>query len=309
MYKNKKLSSLKVPVIVLILAITGLAFFMTRDNLEVQSSSQNIAVSDSPNESISIATQNPNSSIATAWQWDNLPTKKQVTDIAENKETTRFDVDYIYNALQAVKLDEDGDVVIDHQTLLALNETLAYSGLRLDREDLAELQDLIKLGLPGKSGEQTAEIVGNYYQYLDAERELNTLYSADGPSTNAEVQYEEILALRELYLGKDVSDGLFAMSNANARYMFESFRIESDSSLTDEEKRERQLENVKHHAEQTTEVFNWNVRYADFLAAKKKLQGTALIDDVKNSHLTELMQQHFTQEELEKVRHLKLGVF
>ena len=121
--------------------------------------------------------------------------------------------------------------------------------------------------------------------------------------------YEEMLALRELYLGNEVSEGLFAISNADARYMFESFRIKSDSSLTEEEKRTHQLENVKRHGDEIIIVPNWNARYADFLTAKKQLKDTGLADDDKRSQLRELVQQRFTQDELEKVSHLHLETF
>lgn len=307
MSNNKKLNPLKVLAILLVVIATVLVFFMAPENMQPQTVDQIRPVQNLPSKAADIS--NEKRTIATAWQWDNLPVKEQKIDSANHQQSTHFDVDYIYNALKIVKLDEYGEVVTDHQALQALNETLAYSGLQLDREALAELQDLIKLGLPGKAGEQTAEIVGNYYQYLDAERELNTIYNADGPATNPGAMYAEILALRELYLGKAVSDGLFAISNADARYMFESFRIKSDSSLTDEEKSTHQLENVKRHGEEIIIVPNWNVRYADFLTAKKQLQETDLADDDKRSQLRELVQQRFTQEELEKVRDLHLETF
>jgi len=254
MSNNKKLNTSKTLAILFIIAVTVLVFFINTESIEPQTVDEGKPIHPLPSEVAEISSEKH--TIATAWQWGKLPFKKQTTDGAKNQKTTHFDVNYIYSALKAVKLNENGDVVTDHQALQALNETLAYSGLQLDREALAELQDLIKLGLPGKAGEQTAQIVGDYYQYLDAERELSTLYNADGPSTNPEAMYEELLALRELYLGKDVSDGLFAISNANARYMFESFRIKSDSRLTDEEKKEHQLENVKRHAAQTIAIPN-----------------------------------------------------
>jgi len=307
MSNNKKLKVLKILAILLVVVATVLVFFGGPENIAPQTVDQNNPVQYLPSK----VSKNSNEkrTIATAWQWDNLPLKGQEIDSANNQQNTHFDVDYIYNALKVVNLDENGDVVTDHQALQALNETLAYSRLQLDQEALTELQGLIKLGLPGKAGEQTAEIVGNYYQYLDAERELNTIYNADGPSTNPGAMYEEILALRELYLGSEVSDGLFAISNADARYMFESFRIKSDSSLTDEEKRVHQLQNVKRHGEEIIIVPNWNARYADFLTTKKQLQDTGLANDDKLSQLRELVQQRFTQEELEKVRHLHLETF
>jgi lipase chaperone protein len=256
MFSRKQPYTLRILVGLIILGMAAIIVFLRHESNDSQQQYQEISIRDVPSETTDTSVSNKTSSIATEWQWNNFSSDNLQANTDKSETKPQFDADYIYNALKSVKLDENGDVITDHQALLALNETLAYSGLQLDRESLAELQEIIKLGLPGEAGEQTAEVVGNYYQYLDAEREFNTLYNAEVSSTDPKAQYEELLALRELYLGKDIADSLFEISNANARYMFESFRIKADSSLTDEEKRERQLENVDHHIEQTTGVPN-----------------------------------------------------
>lgn len=251
-------------------------------------------------------------SIASAWQWDSfqaepIPAEKSTSE--SHHQLVYLDVDYIYQALQAVKLDESGDIILDHAALLALNKTLANRPAgadNLDREALNDLKTMIKAGLPGKAGEQTAIIVENYYLYLEAESEFNDLYQSQSDINNSEEYYRELVALRELYLGADAADKLFATSDANAQYMFKSLELEADPSLTDEERQVQQNDNIKQHEELTIGVSDWHTRYADFLGAKQQILSAELPDEEKRRQISMLMQQHFSDEELEKVRHLQL---
>ncbi len=257
--------------------------------------------------------------IASIWQWEvetinannaqetTATSGEQVNDMSSQFPFTQ---ESVFKALHAVKLDSNNDIILDDDALIALNNTLDFSEVKLDGEAIEKLKDLIRKGLPGDAGEQTAQIVGDYYQFLGAKNEFNALYETkdvEGQSIeDYEAQYNELISLRELYLGADVSEKLFASSNANSRYMFESMKLEANDSLSDEEKKQAQAKIVERHAEDSINVNNWNERYQAFLNDKQYIVNSSIGDNEKRIQLRALMHEHFSHEELEYVSHLQL---
>ncbi len=183
------------------------------------------------------------STVGSAWQWRNTAAMTGQTDPTASEaipEHLPFSADAIYEALQEVQIDENGDVVLDNKALEALNKTFKHGQVELSEEQLAALQELIQVGLPGKAGEQTARIVGDFYQYLEAKEDFNSAHRAPANQVPAdatvEQQYAELRALRQTYLGQDVADKLFAQEDAGAQYMFKAREIQADPNLTPEQK-------------------------------------------------------------------------
>jgi len=317
MTKSETQNSFKIGLYFLGLMIVALVVYLSGSNIDLET---RFAGTGADEIDVKNNIGSPKS-IATAWQWKNftnnsvpagqdeplgVETKGGELELESKHASGPFDVEYIYNALQSVKLDENGDVVIDHDAMKALDETLAYDGLKLDSQALSDLQDLIKLGLPGKAGEQTAQVVGDYYQLLGAQKEFLSLYSETGNLDDYRTQYEELSALRELYLGSEVAAKLFEVSNADARYMYESMTLEANTSLTDNEKKKMLAEITERHTNERVTVANWVARYKVFLADKQLVLNAALTDADKRIQVTALMQQHFNSAELEEVSYLKL---
>jgi lipase chaperone LimK len=261
---------------------------------------------------------NDEKTVATQWQWE------EQTDTPIKKSTAVFTEESVYSALQSVRLDNQNNVIIDHEALIALNAALDDSRLQLDEQALGELQIIIKQGLPGTAGDDVANIVANYYNYLKASKEFNAIYEADlsisdssnSDASNSETSatsieeyqenYRELMSLRELYLGSDTANKLFSTSDANANYMFDMLKIEQDTDLSDEEKEIKRKEIIETHAEQTVDISNWNKRHRDFLTAKQTILNASISEQQKQAQLTELMHQRFNPEELAKIRHLQL---
>ncbi|GAA3957148.1 lipase secretion chaperone [Allohahella marinimesophila] len=258
--------------------------------------------------------------IAAVWRWES-DQRKETSGMSSERKTPStampFTPESVFEALQAVKLDDNGDVITDHDALLALEATLRDGDVSLTASQIDALQGLIRERLPGKAGEQTARIVGDYAELLKAEAEFNELYGSENGAyvvdaeaqsvDDHEMQYQELQALRELYLGSEVAESLFATTDANARYMFDSQRIEQDPALSTEEKLQRAAELERQHLEQTTGIRDWNERYNSFMADKQRVVSAALSEDEKRRQIAALMRQHFDSRELEKVSHLPLG--
>lgn len=209
-----------------------------------------------PTLNVAVARDSSPSTIASEWQWaqasKSAPTGKEGDDVeAENGDNLPFTQKSVHDALYAVKIDENGDIVLDNDALLSLDEALERIYNRLDAESVLKLQDLIRDALPGKVGEQTAEIVSDYNDFLKAKEQFsqlheNTVYN-DGVQSAETVErdqslYSDLQSLREVHLGNDVAQALFREHDATAEYMFESMRLGYDDSLSPEAREQRRQE-------------------------------------------------------------------
>ncbi len=236
------------------------------------------------------------------------PTKQQTPDEnATSLAIQDFDIPYIARYLSEVRLDDDGNVVIDHLTLDALNETLAhrYPELTLDPAQVEALQELVRVGLSGAAGEQAAQLVGNYYQLLKAQQELDNLYQRQGDARNHEAEYREQVSLREMYLGADVARQLFAMEDRDARYMMASMELAQRSTLSAEERNRQQAQLRRRYVEDVPAIPDWPARHAAYQQEKRNIQAAGLPEQEMQSQLHQLLAQHFKPGEIEIVRTLE----
>ncbi|MGI1680245.1 MAG: lipase chaperone [Cellvibrionaceae bacterium] len=190
-------------------------------------------------------------SIAEKWKWDNFEDKdintairkaeereEKGTDEAEEK-LFEFDVVVVYSALAAVGIDDNGDVIIDSKALDALEDAFSKLPEELTGTELEELLQLIKTGLPGAAGEQTAEIIDQFQRFKIAERDFNAVMPEPKNASEALEIFNKKVALRESILGFDVANKLFSQEQAQSRHMLELMAISGDISLSDEEKKTR----------------------------------------------------------------------
>jgi len=207
-------------------------------------------LSQSPKASAPIQKQDPET-IAYKWQWENFtkakPTPNSNGEEADKSSTNEmpYDAVSVYKVLQSIKVDENGRLVPDQTAMQALEKGYNDLGPNLSPQAMSELQELIRVGLPGPAGEEAAQILENYYRYRAAETEFNQLQSAQasgqaGNQLPTGDRYEELVELRRSYLGKEVADSLFAVEDAQARHMFAAIAIQQDARLTEEEKQAKQ---------------------------------------------------------------------
>jgi lipase chaperone LimK len=274
-----------------------------------------------PTERDLVATKSTASkpTIATEWQWvSGQPEVLQTNTTDDTNTVLPFTEESVYIALQAVKLDEGGDIILDHDALISLDEALERIHNRLNQASLEALQELIKQSLPGKAGTQTAELVKNYYDFLEAKEEFSRINEAMADTNNENslqaleinVQlYAELQALRERYLGYEATESLFRVSDANAKYMFDSMKLALNDQLTNEERLEQRKIIEAEHLEQSINITNWPSRYSAFNNEKQYIVASSISDDDKRQQLETLLSQHFDEEERKRIEHLGLTAF
>ncbi|MCH2189821.1 MAG: hypothetical protein MK188_02710 [Gammaproteobacteria bacterium] len=195
-----------------------------------------------------------------SWRWRDSPDSAEGDAISPQASSLPFTEQSVHDALQQVKIDENGDVIMDHEALVSLDEALERIYNRLDAESMLQLEDLIKGALPGKTGIQTAELVRNYQQFLQAKEQFYQVNSSEPQATQTvksiesdQLLYAELQALREIHLGADAVASLFYESDVNAEYMFESIKLGLQSGLSDEEISARRIEIENRRREQLGE--------------------------------------------------------
>lgn len=192
--------------------------------------------------------------IAYKWQWENVTKRAPKADarsskVNESRPTGEmpYDAVAVYKVLQSIKLDENGRLVPDQTAMQALEKGYSELGPDLSPQAMSELQELIRVGLPGQAGEQAAQILEDYYRYRSAEVEFNreienqlTMAGRTGNELPTGDRYEDLVELRRSYLGKEVADSLYAVEDAQARHMFAALAIQQNADLTAEQKKAQQ---------------------------------------------------------------------
>ena len=220
----------------------------------------------------------------------------------------------IYQSLQAVKVDEEGKLILDHDAFLALDEALARIYDRLDASSLAQLQALIRSALPGITGEQTAELVADYYRFLGAKAvfssELeptveNATDTFEQIDDNQQL-YQELKALRELHLGTEAATELFRVSDAAAEYMFESMKLGLDNALDDEQKVQVYQALQDKQIRDSLNIENWDNRFANYSSTKSDILNSGLSQQAKEAQIQALIAEHFSASEIQKMQYFGL---
>lgn len=257
--------------------------------------------------------------IASKWQWGETSKQTdQSSTLSSDSNELPFTPVSVYEALRAVKVDSDSNIILDHDALISLDEALERIHGQLDSELLDSLLNLIKQSLPGKTGVQTAKIVEDYTLFLGAKEEFSRINEELGDVNeeltmesveNDEALYAELQALREVHLGSGTTNSLFRVSDANARFMFDIMKLEQNSDLMPEEREKRQQEIEARHIEQSINITNWPSRYNAFLQAKRNIINASIGEDEKRRQLTALLTQHFDVDELERIEYLALDQY
>jgi len=199
--------------------------------------------------------------IAKQWQWSESRSSQDAG--ATEEESLPFTQQSIHDALQAVKVDENGNIILDHDALISLDEALERIHNRLGSESLLKLQDIIRDALPGKTGEQTAQIVEDYHRFLGAQEEFNQMHRGSISTVQthdsldyAQALYRELQNLRDIHLGTQNTASLFHDSDANAEFMFDSMRLGLEQNLTAEERASRRREIQQRLQQQLAQELN-----------------------------------------------------
>lgn len=221
---------------------------------------------------------------------------------------TTIDERAVREALREVRIDEHGNVVIDHMALSALRDGIASLG-PMDADRIAELQQIVRDGLPPPAGEQAATLIGSYYEYQQAARTLESTGEAD--LAQAQTRLDRLVELRHAYFGTETAEKLFGEEQAYARFMLASMQLAADETLSPEEKQQRQqalsrelperlrVAEVPSEPQATELAADFPARYAAFEREKQAILSAGLAEEDKNAQIEQLLHDYFAPEEID----------
>lgn len=303
------------PNTILKVAVPGLIAAVAVIGAIFMSSSESPAPADEMvQEEVKQAEHKPDAdTIGGQWNWDGVNMQRNKKTEASAKaggvngaeaDDFPYTPEVIYQALEKVRLDKDGNLVIDHVTLAALIDALGSTSALLTDEHLAVLQEIIQVGLAGPAGEQAAELVGNFHEYLKANADLIALSPSEVTPAEHRKQYEEMQALRAIHLGDAVAKGLFAQTDTDSYYMMDSMEIETLPNLSKEEKAARQQAVVDKHIADTISLHGLEDKFQKYQHDRELIYANYPEGEEREQKVQEAKKENFTTEELNSIRHV-----
>lgn len=133
------------------------------------------------------------------------------------------------------RVNDSERLVLDESTRLNMEALFA----RTERDRLAAAKQQAIEPLPAGAGEQAAELLEQYDNYQQAQRQAYPPGIAPATEEAALAELDGLHALRVAHFGPLVARALYGEEEAVSRQLVELMRLEKDQSLTMEEKAAR----------------------------------------------------------------------
>ena len=214
----------------------------------------------------------------------------------------------LYKALKRIRINDEAKLIIDHNTFYAMSEMIGAGRVKLKKQELIVLQQMIKKVLPSVIGEQVVEITEKYYQYLQAYAEYEKMIPPHQTIEGHKTQYVELAIFREIYLGKELAQKLFAKYDADMFYMVASMDIQKNTQMSANEKQAEQEKIIARYITETINAYQLNNQYDDYLREKQGILISEGEDIKKQNRLLQALKRHFSADEQQAIAHLPLVV-
>ena len=133
------------------------------------------------------------------------------------------------------RINASGRLLIDQETRLNMEALFA----RTERDHLETAKQEAIEPLPAAAREQAAELLENYDNYQQAQKQAYPPGAAPATEEAALAELDGLHALRVAHFGPVNARALYGEEEAVSRHLVELMRLEKDQSLTMEEKAQR----------------------------------------------------------------------
>ncbi|MCG8394506.1 MAG: hypothetical protein MI745_15615 [Pseudomonadales bacterium] len=171
---------------------------------------------------------------------DSESTNEDPRVTGSDSSSPRWQAETISEALASLNLSESGQLQIDATARDVLEAAFMQPDSPMDAARFAQLQAQIQEQLPGEAGRQAAEVAERYYHYSNVYRDVEESFDYLGTVGEMERGLRQLHDLRRTYLGAELASELFGEEERMMRVTLENMRIQSDPSLSAEEKAEQQ---------------------------------------------------------------------
>ena len=210
----------------------------------------------------------------------------------------------IEEQLLKIKVDENGDVILDRDANNRIASGFQNVPLPLSPELIADLQQTISKSLPSPLGSQVAEIISGYHDYLVAVKNESDLL---GPPQSIEEQKQRLqqrIELQTLILGESNAYKLFAQENADQLYMLEGMQVATNQELSPEQRNFMLTELERQRQQMKPAINNWDSRYEQFERNREAIEDAALSSGDKTQQIRSLYRQSFDMAERAQIEEM-----
>ncbi len=146
----------------------------------------------------------------------------------------------VTEALGGLQWDRQGRLRVDAEVRAHLDALFIEPETPIDPARFETLKRRILAALPDDKSRQVLEVVERYYHYSSVYRDLADNFRYLGSEEEIARGQRQLYALRRDYLGAELAEALFGEEERMMRVTLENMRIQSDPTLTEAQKRERQ---------------------------------------------------------------------
>jgi lipase chaperone LimK len=165
--------------------------------------------------------------------------------------------------------DADGNLMITRDLLILFK----YFFLALDEEGIetvtGRIREYLQLALQGKAADQALAIFEDYLGYREALIKWKSSYDSTADKL---AMFDELKALRRKYFSPEVVAAFFREEEAEIEYALKSRQIQSDDSLSEEQKEEMYTELEQQLPEHEREQIRRQRKEKELNAKIKKLE-------------------------------------
>ncbi len=221
-------------------------------------------------------------------------------------ETAAPALDYasIEEQLLKIKVDENGEVILDRDANNRITAGFYKVPLPLSPELLATLQHTITQSLPSPLGGQVADIIAGYHDYLVAIKNESDLFGEPSNLGDHKRRLEQKMELQTLILGESNASKLFAQENADQMYMLEGMEVATNPDLSPEQRTQLLAELEQQRQQMKPAISNWDSRYEQFERNREAIEDAALSKGDKTRQIRSLYRQSFDMAERAQIEEM-----
>ena len=226
--------------------------------------------------------------------------------LAAEGETRIPALDYasLEEQLLKIKVDENGDVILDRDANNRIATGFHKVPLPLSPELITDLQRTITRSLPSPLGEQVAEIIAGYHDYLVAIKSEQELFGSPQNIGDHKRRLEQKMVLQTLILGESNSRKLFAQENADQMYMLEGMEVATNRDLSPKQRKHMLAELEQQRRQMKPAINNWESRYEQFERNREAIEDAGLSKGDKTQQIQSLYRQSFDMAERAQIEEM-----
>jgi len=151
----------------------------------------------------------------------------------------QFNYEATEKILLKMKQKKTGELVFNENTAKVLKQAVSELPIKMEKDELQRVEFLVTKGFPGKTGQQLAIVLTQFYHFQQASNIAHSSINIKKNKHNKELSFQQTVLRQERYLGKDMTRQLFGRQNALTHYLYARQHINENSNLNQIQKQQQ----------------------------------------------------------------------